>query len=310
MALPNQPSKSKAPPRWIGWLLWGLALGWIALGYAVAYGGFLLGAGPLVLYGAGFYNLSVRTSQPVGSVPVTVAARWGYLAAGVALVVALTHAAAEPDWYGLWYGGAAGLLALAFIHWPGTSRVGRAALAIISLLSIIGPAFWLHQSSLLPSIRAGSAAHVALLLRFGADANRLEQHDRPLIAAVTANRPDLVELLLQAGADPNGRTSPFMNSSPVLMDAARLADSQPLQLLLRYGANPNLTDGGSETALFHAARFGRRANVEALLAAGARPELRNSQGLRTLDVVQNSGDSAVIVGLLRAAGGTVSPRQR
>ncbi|HEX8329739.1 MAG TPA: hypothetical protein VF629_19540 [Hymenobacter sp.] len=61
-------------------------------------------------------------------------------------------------------------------------------------------------------------------------------------------RDDLVEVLLRHGADPNGRSSAFLNSTPVLFDAARLPPTQRrvLHLLLQFGADSTRTNGSGQ----------------------------------------------------------------
>ncbi|UOQ70188.1 ankyrin repeat domain-containing protein [Hymenobacter cellulosilyticus] len=99
-----------------------------------------------------------------------------------------------------------------------------------------------------PSIAAGNAAHLDLLLWCGADPNERLKHETPLIVAVQLGRADLVEALLRHGADPNGRSSAFMNSTPVLFYAARLPINQQhvLGLLLQFGADSTLTNGSGQ----------------------------------------------------------------
>lgn len=134
---------------------------------------------------------------------------------------------------------------------------------------------------------AGNAPHVRLLLACGANPNALEQHDTPLIAAVRTGRYEIVEDLLRAGANPNGRSSAFMNSTPVLFEAARLTGPEPvLGALLQHGADPNLRNGSGETALFWAVQVGSTANVQLLLEHGARPDVRNRAGTTPLDEAQ------------------------
>jgi ankyrin repeat protein len=69
-----------------------------------------------------------------------------------------------------------------------------------------------------------------------------------------------------------------MNSSPVLLAAARLPAERVLDLLLQYGADPNLTNASGQTALFHAQRFEQPRNVKRLVQAGARTPIRDPQG--------------------------------
>ena len=73
--------------------------------------------------------------------------------------------------------------------------------------------------------------------------------------------------LLQRGADVNAKTS--WASTP-LDEAIQRNQAPMVQLLLDAGAEPRLADGAGESALFLAARAGTREIVEALLERGAR----------------------------------------
>ncbi|MBC6612472.1 ankyrin repeat domain-containing protein [Hymenobacter sp. BT507] len=99
-------------------------------------------------------------------------------------------------------------------------QTGRWALLAATACFFVLPWVVLRHTSVLPSIAAGNEAHLKLLLWCGADPNERPQHETPLIAAVQLGRADLVETLLRHGADPNGRSSAFMNSTPVLFYAA------------------------------------------------------------------------------------------
>ncbi|GGF28508.1 ankyrin repeat domain-containing protein [Hymenobacter cavernae] len=249
-------------------LLWILTLLVMARGSVTAYVGPLNWLSALLLWASGFYSMLV--SVPQLPPKLLLRAPWVlYLLGAAALTLSFCYFARSPVHFTGWFIGLVSVLLLLAFCATRTSQL--ALLATIALLVLV-PGLLLRHTSLLPSIAAGSEPHVRLLLACGANVNAIEQHDTPLIAAVNLGRADLVELLLQQGADPNGRSSAFMNHTPVLFDAARLpADQQRvLALLLQYGADPNLTNGSGETALVHALRFKQPQNAQALRAAGAR----------------------------------------
>jgi hypothetical protein len=88
------------------------------------------------------------------------------------------------------------------------------------------------------------------LLLAGADPNaRADPRRRQaplLIIAIERGRPDLVEALLDGGADPN--QSNELERSAVFA-AGMLADEASLELLVRRGANLDLQDAFGETAV-------------------------------------------------------------
>lgn len=146
--------------------------------------------------------------------------------------------------------------------------------------------------SLHEAIRQAHVPAVRLLLQSRADPNAsclcLERGcEFPLQLAVScssylrpADRFQVVDLLLKAGADPNPRRSDQEGNSP-LHDAVRRGDLDVAQLLLRHAADPNSVNGFGETPLqvslrpfgteFALTTGGTRAVVEALLYAGANP---------------------------------------
>ncbi|KAL4448300.1 hypothetical protein ABPG75_005519 [Micractinium tetrahymenae] len=85
--------------------------------------------------------------------------------------------------------------------------------------------------------------------------------------AIQRKRPDLVQLLLDAGADPNARN---LLGGSALHAAALGSSRECLQAVLSCGrADPEAEDGKRRTALYTAALSGRTQHVRMLLAAGA-----------------------------------------
>jgi ankyrin repeat protein len=83
---------------------------------------------------------------------------------------------------------------------------------------------------------AGDAAAVKFLLQHGADPNFTSTGDTALHAAVIANSPTCVKLLLDAGANPN------QQDVDGCVAMYRVSSDDVLDLLLEYGADPNITD--------------------------------------------------------------------
>ena len=118
----------------------------------------------------------------------------------------------------------------------------------------------------------------------------------PLALAVTLNRGEVVQTLLDLGAPvdqrrPNGRTA---------LAAAILNNRAPLvHLLLERGADVNLVDGTGMTPLMYAATtdFGDSTIVNLLLAAGARTDVRDSEGLTALERARRDRNGHVIAAL-------------
>jgi hypothetical protein len=225
-------------------LLWTLTLLSIALGSVTAYVGPLYWLSAFLLWATGFCTLVAQAPRLNWSRPAAPVWLLYWLGAGAA-GTALCYFAASPTLFAGWFVGLTSVLMLLAAPLP---RTGRWALLATTVGLLALPWAVLRHTSVLPSIAAGNEAHLNLLLRCGADPNERPQHETPLIAAVQLGRDDLVETLLRHGADPNGRSSAFMNSTPVLFYAARLpaAQQRVLGLLLQFGADSTLPNGSGQ----------------------------------------------------------------
>jgi hypothetical protein len=109
----------------------------------------------------------------------------------------------------------------------------------------------------------------------------------PLIDAVVRGHLEIVEALLAAGADPDGRSG--SNGSTALMAASGIGGSIPIvDRLLAAKADVNLQDQRGETALMRAAGVGNTEIARRLLAAGADRALRDANGRTAYDRVADS----------------------
>jgi ankyrin repeat protein len=94
----------------------------------------------------------------------------------------------------------------------------------------------------------GPAAMAVLdaLIEAGADVNGPPGASPPLVTIASFGRPDLVERLLRAGANPNGRTTTHWTA---LHYAAMCNDAATARLLLAAGADPAALDDEGRTPL-------------------------------------------------------------
>jgi ankyrin repeat protein len=128
---------------------------------------------------------------------------------------------------------------------------------------------------------------VTLLLDRGATINIVNGGYTPLGLASENLYSDIVSLLLERGADvnlPNGEgTTPLLHvcGSFHMINGRYLRESDALEvvnLLLRYGGDVNVRNIHGYTPLISAVRMGAGRVVEALLNAGARPNVRDENG--------------------------------
>jgi ankyrin repeat protein len=122
------------------------------------------------------------------------------------------------------------------------------------------------------AIAGGQPDAVDFLLRKGAEPNKPDDcGDTPLIRAIGRGQSDtnlrIIKLLLNAGADPNLRSSSPYGWTPLIW-ATALSQPEMVRMLVAAGGNVNTPDSGGATPLHHA----ENAEVaRLLLAAGANP---------------------------------------
>lgn len=155
----------------------------------------------------------------------------------------------------------------------------------------------------------GSAALLSVLLRHGADVNHQDIHASSALHYASANaRTESVELLLEAGADPNlrdheGKTPLVrLTSSPMgrFYLAGRWWYPTPADrkvtatLLLDAGADPSVEDGYGRTAVHYAAGNGYLGVVEVIVDAGGDSEVVDERGRTPLERARERGHVDVV----------------
>lgn len=123
----------------------------------------------------------------------------------------------------------------------------------------------------------------------------------PLGLAAYFGRPSIVHLLLEKGANPN---EPSHNAMQVRPLHSAVAHRQPqvaltiAKILLKHGAEVNVTQQGGWTPLHQAAARGHAKLVKILLAHGADKQAESDTKLTPLQVAIN-GDYPEVVKLLQ-----------
>jgi ankyrin repeat protein len=162
-------------------------------------------------------------------------------------------------------------------------------------------------SALTFAARRGRVGNARLLIAHGADVKRVARGgDSPLSLAIARNDVEMTRLLMQAGARPDPRQ---------LGVAIARAKPPTIEALLRHGANPNASGPPNQwmrpldflPLLIIATQRGDPAVVRVLLAAGARPDVRDRFGWTALRWAHDAKarkveGAAAIIALLDSVG--------
>ena len=134
-----------------------------------------------------------------------------------------------------------------------------------------------------------------MLVLFKKEINQQDKKgDTALIVAVRKGDKDVVELLLDGGADANLQNE---DGNTALMTAAMKGDKNIVQLLLDNGADANLQNKDNNAALHWAASKGYKDIVELLLDKGANVNLYNTNDTPLL-IAAFKGDEDIVKLLL------------
>lgn len=126
---------------------------------------------------------------------------------------------------------------------------------------------------------------VKLMLSKGAQVNFGGDQYSPLIPLYFTHNVEMAKCLLEAGANPNVRTTlRYPLGTPLLHFL--LNQPQIVELFLSFGADVNVQDDLKNTSLIFAASQNLVETVKILLAHGARTDLKNSNKNTALDVAR------------------------
>ena len=114
----------------------------------------------------------------------------------------------------------------------------------------------------------------------------------PLHFACFFGQEQVVELLLECGADPNPVARNPMKVVP-LHSAAAARNLPIVTALLDHGALPNVRQHGGWTPLHSAAQHGDRTMVEQLLKHGADHRAKNDDGATPTDLAEKHGHAEI-----------------
>ena len=132
---------------------------------------------------------------------------------------------------------------------------------------------------------------VSSILEIGAEVDALcDMGNTPLALAASIGRPEMVQLLLNAGAS----VAVKGQFEPTLHKAARSGNVEVVRLVLDAGASIDEQADFAEAAIHIAAEEGYAAMVELLLSRGADASLKSSFGGTALEIAQEAGKEACV----------------
>src|ERR1700733_630038 len=161
------------------------------------------------------------------------------------------------------------------------------------------------NKQLLEAARISNIENVAQLLERGAYSNCKDKKCgiTPLIYASTNNKLEIAKLLLEHGADSNGKdnfdNTPLVWASTIspaddLIWGSTIADKLEMaKLLLEYGADSNYKNKDGDTPLIYASRYNYPAIAKLLLEHGADINHKNNNGETALIFVSRYNNLAI-----------------
>ena len=156
------------------------------------------------------------------------------------------------------------------------------------------------DEQLVQAITAEDAAEVEELLSAGANPNALDSDGNALLPlAAKSGHLEIVQSILDNGADVNSTMSPSGSGRTALMEAVRNNRGQVVDVLIAGGADVDLPESDSGfTALHYAAAFKSTDIVNTLIENGADPNLQANDGYTPLHNAVRIGSPEVIEALL------------
>eukprot|EP01084_Bolivina_argentea_P056429 103294_1 len=143
------------------------------------------------------------------------------------------------------------------------------------------------SSALYHATSRGNVECVEELLIYGANPNTLNHKGWTcLMNAAYFGHDKIAELLLKYGADPDIERTEY-NHKCALHFASKNGRYRVVELLLQYGANPDPFDSNDQmSSLMYAAKNGYYRIVQLLILYGANPYLKNGEGKCAIDLIE------------------------
>lgn len=158
------------------------------------------------------------------------------------------------------------------------------------------------------AIKTGDNKSLSKLLKADPELVKCDRNEpTPALLGAMYGNVETMRILVSFGVDTNARYRMIVNgyvlySYPIIL-AAQSNSADVVNFLLSLGADPNSVDWDKESALLKAIQNKKVLSAEALLAAGANPNLENKYGARMANIAAIETGDLSLVALLFANGG-------
>jgi ankyrin repeat protein len=132
----------------------------------------------------------------------------------------------------------------------------------------------------------------------GVSLEAMDYRDKtPLQLAAEQGRMEIVEYLVEAGADVNAATDPASGEVTPLRAAIDNQDYLMARYLIEHGADVNHANEQGWRPIMTAARVGNREIIQLLLDNGATLDVRTTDGSTPIRIASNYGWTDIVVWL-------------
>jgi ankyrin repeat protein len=177
---------------------------------------------------------------------------------------------------------------------------------IVMMLASVCSGVAAAQTPLIDAVKAGNAAAVRTALAKRPDVNATQPDGTTALHwAVNGDAPDIVQMLVRAGANVKARNR--YGATPLWL-ASLNGNATTMAMLLEAGADANTTSTDGETVLMVAARTGQVDAVQTLLARGADPNAKEGWRGQTALMWAAAEGHAAVIGTLVSKGADVHAR--